>query len=131
MRSNCTLEQQSLVVVRHIVTWVTFIIKREIRRRPNSTSRPQLWQDTKWQGATLEAWSVTLETWNELSKHWTIAASGGEYRAMQLLITSAKRGHISRDAINLTLSAYNDSCAEMRSEARVACIRLEMDSIQT
>jgi hypothetical protein len=50
---------------------------------------------------------------------------------MQLLITSAKRGHISRDAINLTLSAYNDSCAEMRSEARVACIRLEMDSIQT
>jgi TPR repeat protein len=52
-------------------------------------------------------------------KHWKIAASGGEYRAMHYLITSAKRGHISRDAINLTLSAYNDSCAKMRSEARV------------
>jgi hypothetical protein len=93
MRSNCTLEQQSLVVVRHIVTWVTFIIKREIRRRPNSTSR-QLWQDTKWQGATLEAWSVTLETWNELSKYWKIAASGGEYRAMQLFdYISQKRSY--------------------------------------
>ena len=26
----------------------------------------ELWQDTKWQDTTLEAWSVIMETWNEL-----------------------------------------------------------------
>jgi TPR repeat protein len=57
------------------------------------------------------------------SKHWTIAASAGCYTAMEQLITSFKRGHISRDAINSTLAAYNNSCAEMRSDARDARIR--------
>ena len=35
-------------------------------RRPCSTTRPQLWLDTKWHGATLEQWRQILETWNEL-----------------------------------------------------------------
>jgi TPR repeat protein len=56
-------------------------------------------------------------------KHWTIAASAGDYKAMHDLITSFKRGHIIRDAINLTLKAYNNACAEMRSDARDAYIR--------
>jgi TPR repeat protein len=59
-------------------------------------------------------------------KHWTIAASGGCYISMHQLITSFKRGHIIRDAINLTLKAYNNACAEMRSDARDAYIRKYM-----
>jgi TPR repeat protein len=56
-------------------------------------------------------------------KHWIIAASAGYYHAMQSLRESFKRGHISRDAINSILTAYNNSCAEMRSEARDSRIR--------
>jgi TPR repeat protein len=59
-------------------------------------------------------------------KHWSIAASGGCYISMHKLITSFKRGHIIRDAINLTLKAYNNACAEMRSDARDAYIRKYM-----
>jgi hypothetical protein len=56
-------------------------------------------------------------------KHWKIAASAGDYKAMHHLITFGfKKGHISRDAINLTLKAYNNACAEMRSDARDAYI---------
>jgi hypothetical protein len=55
-------------------------------------------------------------------KHWTIAASAGCYISMHQLITSFKRGHIIRDAINLTLKAYNNARAEMRSDARDAYI---------
>jgi TPR repeat protein len=51
-------------------------------------------------------------------KHWTIAASAGEYRAMDNLRTAFEHGIISRESIDSILSAYNSSCAEMRSEAR-------------
>ena len=50
-------------------------------------------------------------------KHWKIAASAGDYDAMHSLLW------FSRYAINSTLTAYNNSCAEMRSEARDAYIR--------
>ena len=50
-------------------------------------------------------------------KHWKIAASAGDYDAMHSLLW------FSRNAINSTLTAYNNSCAEMRSEARDAYIR--------
>jgi hypothetical protein len=56
-------------------------------------------------------------------KHFTIAASAGHYDAMQALIVFFDKGGVSRDAINSVLTAYNNSCAEMRSEARDACIR--------
>ena len=36
----------------------------------------------------------------------------------QLLMTCFEKGHVNRDTINLTLTAYNISCAEMRSEER-------------
>ena len=55
-------------------------------------------------------------------KHWTIAASAGEHGAMHHLITFFKKGVIDRESINSTLTAYNNSCKEMRSEARDAWI---------
>jgi TPR repeat protein len=53
-------------------------------------------------------------------KHCTIAASAGHYIAMQNLI---EEGTVSRESIDSTLIAYNNSCAEMRSEARDAYLR--------
>jgi hypothetical protein len=57
-------------------------------------------------------------------KHWTIAASAGEYQAMHQLRIFFEKGLITRELIDSTLAAYNMSCAEMRSEARDACIRV-------
>jgi TPR repeat protein len=57
-------------------------------------------------------------------KHWTIAASAGDHSAMQNLQTRLKVGFVSRDAIDSILTAYNTSCAEMRSELRDAIIRM-------
>ena len=62
-------------------------------------------------------------------KHWTIAASAGCFRAMDSLIKFFKRGLVSRESIDSTLAAYNNSCKEMRSEARGAAIQLETDTI--
>ena len=62
-------------------------------------------------------------------KHLTIAASAGSYLAMQSLISSFEQGTVSRESIDSTLIAYNNSCAEMRSEARDACIQFEIDRI--
>jgi TPR repeat protein len=57
-------------------------------------------------------------------KHWIIAASAGNFHAMDTLRVSFKEGAISKESINSTLTAYNNSCAEMRSEARDAFIRV-------
>ena len=72
---------------------------------------------------TMEANSGNLE---RAAKHWTIAASAGHYNAMYTLLDLFKNGQqggVSRESINTTLAAYNKSCAEMRSESRVAFIR--------
>ena len=55
-------------------------------------------------------------------KHWTIAASAGDFGAMHQLIIEFKKGHVKRESIYSTLAAYNISCAEMRSKARDAAI---------
>ena len=55
-------------------------------------------------------------------RHWTIAASGGEFYAMHNLLVALENGEVSRESIDSTLTAYNKSCAEMRSEARDAYI---------
>jgi TPR repeat protein len=55
-------------------------------------------------------------------KHWTIAASAGHYNAMHNLRVSFENGDVSRESIDSSLTAYNSSCAEMRSEARDASI---------
>jgi TPR repeat protein len=59
-------------------------------------------------------------------KHFTIGASAGDHKAMHELITFFKQGHVSRESIDSTLEAYNNSCAEVRSEARDAYIRVLM-----
>ena len=56
-------------------------------------------------------------------KHWIIAASAGNYHAMQTLRRIFEEGIGSRDVIDSTLTAYNNSCAEMSSEARDTYIR--------
>jgi tetratricopeptide (TPR) repeat protein len=56
-------------------------------------------------------------------KHWIIAASAGEYDAMNYLRTGFEEGYVSRESIDTTLAAYNNSCMEMRSESRDEYIR--------
>jgi hypothetical protein len=54
-------------------------------------------------------------------KHWTIAASAGHYKAIHGLITVSKfilNNHIGEESIVSILTAYNNSCTEMRSDAR-------------
>jgi tetratricopeptide (TPR) repeat protein len=60
-------------------------------------------------------------------KHWIIAASAGEYQAMHILIKEFEGGFVGRDVIDAILIAYNNACAEMRSEARDAYLRLWND----
>ena len=55
-------------------------------------------------------------------KHWTMAASAGEYKAMDALRKYFVAGFVGRDSIDSTLAAYNNSCVEMRSKARDASI---------
>jgi hypothetical protein len=63
-------------------------------------------------------------------KHWTIAASTGNHTAMKNILIAYNQGHgISRHEIDLTLTAYNNACAEMRSKARDAFIRMTVDRI--
>ena len=57
-------------------------------------------------------------------KHLTIAASAGDYYSMHTLRTNVENGFVCRESIDSTLKAYNKSCAEMRSEAREAIIRV-------
>ena len=61
-------------------------------------------------------------------KHWMIAASAGHCKAMHTLIKQFERGYVSSDPIDSTLTAYNNSCAEMRSESRDAYIRKYMSN---
>jgi TPR repeat protein len=51
-------------------------------------------------------------------KHWMIAASAGDYYSMHHLRIRFETGYVSRESIDSTLEAYNNSCAERRSEAR-------------
>ena len=71
----------------------------------------------------MEAQSGNME---RAVKHWTIAASAGNYNAMRNLIGNI--GYVSRESIDSTLTAYNNSCVEMRSEARDAWIRSVMNN---
>jgi TPR repeat protein len=74
----------------------------------------------------MEAQSGNME---RAVKHWKIAASAGEYNAMHNLLGAFNQGLTSRATIDATLTAYNNSCVEMRSEARDAAIRVFIASI--
>jgi hypothetical protein len=56
-------------------------------------------------------------------QHFKIAASAGECNSMKYLIPCFNLGFINRDEMNSILTAYNNSCAETRSEARDIYIR--------
>jgi TPR repeat protein len=75
---------------------------------------------------TTEAQSGNME---RAMKHWMIAASAGNYKAMYGIQYYFVQGVVSKDAIDSTLTAYNNSCAKMRSEARDAAIRECIDAI--
>ena len=62
-------------------------------------------------------------------KHFTIAASAGDYNAMRSLQVIFEKGMVSRDSIDSTFIAYNNSCADMRSKVRYAYIRLRIERI--
>jgi TPR repeat protein len=64
-------------------------------------------------------------------KHFTIGASAGDHKAMHEMRVGFKKGYVSKESIDSTLAAYNNSCAEMRSKARDAAIRIEIDIFQT
>ena len=63
-------------------------------------------------------------------KHWTIAASAGHHKAMNALLVEFNHGLVSGETIDSTLAAYNNSCAEMRSEARDNFIALLQDEVK-
>ena len=62
-------------------------------------------------------------------KHLAIAALAGDYVAMFQLRSCFEQGVFSRESIDSTLEAYNDSCAEMRSKDRDAYIRTIIERI--
>jgi hypothetical protein len=79
--------------------------------------------DARSKVGKMEAQSGNIE---RAVKHWTIAASAGNYNAMRNLIGNI--GYVNRESIDSTLTAYNNSCVEMRSEARDAWIRTVMNN---
>jgi tetratricopeptide (TPR) repeat protein len=68
----------------------------------------------------MEAKSGNME---QAVKHWKIAASAGSFYAMHEMRVGFEKGYVNLESINSTLVAYNNSCAEMRSEARDAYMR--------
>jgi TPR repeat protein len=76
----------------------------------------------------LGSMEVKLGNMERAVKHFKIAASAGSYHAMNNLLIVFNHGQVSRNAIDSTLTAYNNSCVEMRSEARDAWIRTMMSN---
>ena len=77
-------------------------------------------------------WDAEAGNTEQAVKHWTIAASCGCYScSMQKLRLWFEIGVVSRESIDSTLKAYNNSCVEMRSEAQETFIRLYIDYIGT
>jgi TPR repeat protein len=75
---------------------------------------------------TMEAQSGNME---RAVKHFKIAASAGHHGAMDNLLIAFNKGLVCRYAMDSTLTAYNNSCVEMQSEARDAFISTEMGYI--
>ena len=60
-------------------------------------------------------------------KHYMIAASAGDCHSMHHLRFLFELGGLSRESIDSALKAYNNSCAEIRSEARDKYISLVLE----
>jgi hypothetical protein len=74
----------------------------------------------------LDAWNISREQWTELLSIGQLLHQLGGYTAMDAMQTFFKKGLVSSDLTDSTLIAYNNSCAEMRSEARDADIAVAM-----
>jgi hypothetical protein len=98
------------------------------------------WEETKFhlETAAMAGNEVARNTLGELEfdhlhnndqaiKHWIISASAGEYHAMYHLLLGVGNGMVSKDAIDTTLTVYNNACANMRSEARDNLISVYID----
>jgi TPR repeat protein len=72
----------------------------------------------------MEAQSGNME---RAVKHWAIASSAGDHQAMNNLLVASKRDLVPQDEIESALTAYNNSCVEMRSKARDAFIQWHTD----
>ena len=60
-------------------------------------------------------------------KHWMIASSARNFYAMHNLQKVFEKGHVITDEFHSTLTAYNSSCVDIRSEARDAFIKRCID----
>jgi len=80
-------------------------------------------EDARSNLGTMEALSGNM---GQAVKHWMIAASAGNYAAMHNLLIAFNQGLTSRATIDSILTAYNNSCAEMRGEARDAAMGMFM-----
>jgi TPR repeat protein len=80
-------------------------------------------EDARNNLGTMEAQSGNME---RAVKHWMISASAGHHGSMNNLLITFKQGLVSRNTMDSTLTAYNNACAEMRSEARDAFIQLSI-----
>ena len=72
----------------------------------------------KLQDTTLELWRHRAQSGNmeQAFKYWTTAPSAGSHQAIHTLLVLFNNSLLSRDTIDSCLTAYNNSCAEMRSE---------------
>jgi TPR repeat protein len=77
-------------------------------------------EEARYNLGNLEAKFGNME---RAAKHWTIAASAGNHYSLVNLLVLFKQDLVPRDEIESALTSYNNSCAEMRSEAREAYIR--------
>jgi len=119
-----------LVVVRRIIIWVSYEGAGDKKKAKFHGEAAAMAGDevARCNLGIIEAQSGNME---RAIKHFTIAASAGDYRAMNILIPSFQSGRFSRESSNSTLTAYNNSCAELRSEARDAYIRFLMESTRS
>jgi hypothetical protein len=90
--------------------------------------RPRQWLDMKVQDF-LGGMEHKLGNSERAFKHWTIAASAGHHTAVHIMRISFEFRFVSRESIDSTLTRYNNSCAEMRSEARDDVIRVHVNEI--
>jgi hypothetical protein len=66
--------------------------------------KPLLWQDTKWARINIGTLEFNSDNIERAVKHWKIAASAGEHRAMHELRIRFEHGHINRATINIILA---------------------------
>jgi hypothetical protein len=60
-------------------------------------------------------------------KHWMIGASAGCFLAMHNMLIALKKRDVSRETMDTTLTAYNNSCAEVKSKERDTCLQVMME----